>query len=127
MENPTIMPEEITRKEYEDIVVKLTQLSGDLKNLTTLINERFAAHKIALEKSESVLEARLNGMNEFRQQISEERGDFVKKEALDLRLKPLEQSMSYNKGRDNTIGVLVAVTISAVAVVIEVIKTILGH
>jgi hypothetical protein len=74
----------------------------------------------ALLKSSLELDRRLETMNEFREQINQERGSYINRQELNLMLKPLQDNMSYNKGhtagREWIIGVLVGLVALAVAI-----------
>jgi hypothetical protein len=106
---------------------RILKLEGNLLSLRVLIEERFAAHKIALDKAESAMNMRLEAMNEFRAQITSERGDYVKKDMLDQRLNPLEGSRSYNRGRDATLYAVLAMAVAAVGTVLTLIRSATGH
>jgi hypothetical protein len=60
----------------------------------------------AIKKSEESMLTRMAGMNEFREQINKERGDYVTKElfavrneAVDKRMGKLEQASSFSAGK----------------------------
>lgn len=86
----------MSRREYfdkhTDLMVHITALEGDMKNirenienLENLLNERAKALNAALDKAETALEIKLEGMNEFRRQLDRERGGYVTAAILDAR------------------------------------------
>ena len=169
-----VAPEEndiIHRREYEgrsrEDAVKLTRIEGDLSSLKDsiadfkgIMNERLnnanaaldkalQSANIALDKASAILNERLEVMNQFRQQINSERGDFVRRDQLDLMLKatrsdiesvraqieieiesvrvqitPLRERTDYNKGRDNTVYSFIAIGIAGFAAIIGVLAVV---
>jgi hypothetical protein len=59
------------------------------------IDARKAAEeaRYALEKAEKALDVRLDGMNQFRQQITNERGEYVTRSELALQIQALKAEM----------------------------------
>jgi len=140
------------RKNDEDLLIMILGLEGEIKALRGHVDDKFDASAIALSKAEQAMEARLERMNEFRDQINQERITYVKKEVLDAatevlraesqgyrvsvekdfnvldeRLKKLEVVGGYDRGRNVTLGTLAALMIGALAIVFEAIKSLLGH
>ena len=62
--------------------------------------ERIKALGDSAAKAEDILNIRLEGMNEFRDQINKERATYVSKVELDLRLKNIENNRRYYGDRN---------------------------
>lgn len=135
--------------ENERLEVKVAKLEVELVALERLMDERLKASIIAIDKATGVLNQRLETMNEFRTQITSERMTYLTKsefeakhEALrteiDLKidqlrldivnlrkdigssLQPLQQTQSYDKGRNTTLAAIIAIVVSVVI-------TLIGH
>lgn len=127
------MAEDVSLKEYIDMRFKA--LEGQVRAVKEFEDQRFqnvldridsvkefdAQHfqlnELAIKKAETSMNERLNGMNEFRAQIKEERGSLATKEnvlavsdafkdslaktteVFDSRLKVLEKSGAFNSGK----------------------------
>jgi hypothetical protein len=83
--------EVVTLKEYINVLIL---------NLEKRLDERNRLQEIALDKAAETLRLRLETMNEFRDQINKERGEYITRKELDLILKPLEKHSSFMEGRD---------------------------
>jgi hypothetical protein len=124
-------------------MIRITTLEGHLENiedkissLETLLKERMEAQKLAVNKATEANDIRLDAMNQFREQLSEERALFVTRDMLQAELKtvraeiesvksilmPLQKSQSYNRGRDSMAAALVAGALSAVALLVSIIR-----
>ncbi len=71
-----------------------------LKHLETIINDKFEAQDKIRVKNSEILNGRLDRMNEFREQLSLERGNYPTREICDGRMKPLEAKSSFLEGRE---------------------------
>lgn len=138
----------ITRREYERrhaaLLVKIVaaikdieQIRGTLRATENRMDERATSLNSALDKASVALDKRLEVMNEFRAQLSTERGSYITREQLDLVVKaidvkidavkslidPLQNQTSYAKGRDNTLAaIILAGTTILVAVILAVLR-----
>lgn len=79
---------------------------ADDVTLREYIESRIDGIETAIQKAEEALNIRLEHMNEFREQISRERGQYLTKEvyeehqkAVDERLKNLEMAGSFSSGK----------------------------
>jgi hypothetical protein len=69
------------------------------------ISEKFLSSKEAAEQASYVMDGRLEGMNEFRNQINSERVEYVRKEELATKLEALkEQFQDFRTFRDQKLG-----------------------
>jgi len=81
----------------DHITHQIEQVQQALQALTTLLSERdgrmddrFDAHREAIQKAEDSLNKRLEGMNQFRDQMKDQTSMFAVKEATEARLVKLE-------------------------------------
>ena len=82
---------------------------------------RLAALRLELDSTAETLKARLLIMNEFRDQLNRERGDYVTKEVLDAIIDPLKKQQAEWSGRDKVVWALLGALIPViVAVVVKV-------
>lgn len=69
--------------------------------------QRFEAQEKALAKAEVATEKRFDGVNEFRQTLTDQAGTFALKAQVDVQIKALESKMDTQfKSLDNKIDVL---------------------
>ena len=61
-----------------------------------VLEERIEGLREAIKKAEKLLEVRLQAMNEFRTQLSEERGQYVERKELDIRIKHILDKIEIN-------------------------------
>jgi hypothetical protein len=108
-------PEHVTLREYFE------RLLAEHDKATAL---QFRNASIALEKAEKALTDRLAGMNEFRDQLREQAAQFAttkevnaKFDAVDARLKGIENFRSNMEGRLYMIGAAVTLINVGVAVI----------
>jgi predicted nucleotide-binding protein (sugar kinase/HSP70/actin superfamily) len=103
-----------------------------IKDLEKVFNERIYAIKSATDKAETVLNLRLETMNEFRNQLNSERAQYVTRNTLDILLEGLrneiktERNVRIEQGigaRGNfilAIGVIVSGVLSAISLLIAI-------
>ncbi len=71
---------------------------SDIKNLEKNVNEKFETQRQVADKSEQVLHEKLLGMNEFREQIKEERGSLMTREMCEQRMGKMEERTQVRMG-----------------------------
>lgn len=74
------MPEEVPFRDYLDTCIK--GLEDKIDSQAEFIKQHFALNELAIKKAEEAMLNRLEGMNEFRAQIREERGDYITKDTV---------------------------------------------
>lgn len=75
-----------------------------IDDLKELVTTRFDAIALANQVALTEINRRLEGMNEFRDQLKEERSDYVTREFFDQRLIAIERRIAqfeFGKSRDN--------------------------
>lgn len=91
---------DVSLREYVDRLFEEREVRAELRE---------KAHLRALDHASRALEARLESMNEFRAQISQERATYVTRQLLDqgvgARVQAIEQSMNNLIGRLWAVGV----------------------
>ncbi len=105
------MPDEVTLRDYIDlkicnVVEKINGVSAKIDAQTAFNSQHFELNELAIKKAEDSMTARLEGMNEFREQIKEERANYVTRDILaltvkerNIRLEALENAKAENKGQ----------------------------
>ncbi len=79
------MPDEqltVSLRDYIDTRIK--NVESQIKSLSEFNAQHFYLNEEAIKKSEQAMTVRLEGMNEFREQINKERSDYVTKETLNV-------------------------------------------
>lgn len=113
------MPEEIPLRQYLEILIK---------SLDDRMQQRFLSMETAISKSEAILSHRLEGMNEFRKQVLEDRDLYATREALeqhiewdikveqnlDERVRRIEQLAANMAGRFWVVGIGTGILIGLV-------------
>ncbi len=79
----------VALEKYLDEAIR--NIRGDIATLQTTVNDKFAAQQAVADKAEQVLHEKLHGMNEFRDQIKEERGSLMTRELCDARMTTVEE------------------------------------
>ena len=79
----------VSLREYFDAVLAERQRAVELQ---------FGATSQQVQITASALEARLESMNEFRAQISEERADYARRDYLDMRISSLDSRLKTLEG-----------------------------
>ena len=82
----------------------------------------------ATDQAEARLDARLTSMNEFRQQITSERGEFATHKELDLKLVAIEARLIRHNERQEVnwqwgIGIGVAILLGIIALIMQLVRT----
>ena len=120
------MPEEVSLKEYIDSCVK--GLQQNILDLKDLVKKQFDLNKDAVKLAQDSLSIRLEHMNEFRNQIQDERAKLATKEELitlydklDARLKPLEAQKVISSGQIKLLATLPA-SIAAILAIVALFK-----
>jgi DNA repair exonuclease SbcCD ATPase subunit len=125
----------MTQKTSDDVTIK-DYVGALIKNLEDKIDaqskftaQHFQLNEIAIKKAEDSMTARLEGMNEFREQLKEERGSLATKEHLesmtasfDARLKTIENANSFAAGKNWIIMSLFAAIPTVLALIALFIK-----
>ena len=142
----------LTRKEYErrqtEVLIRLEKLEGQIINIRdsirwveTKMDDRATALNLALDKASLILGEKLEGMNQFRRQLDQERGSYITIDKLDLILKtiraeiegvraqiiPLRERGDFNAGKEKGQTATLAAGIAVAAILIELLKTFMGH
>jgi len=73
-----------------------TYIDNEVRHLSNKIDIRTELNKLALEKAESEMNYRLEGMNEFRAQLTDQTATFVKKENIDILIKSIDEKVDSN-------------------------------
>ena len=76
--------------QVEQVKQALAALTLLLAERDGRMDDRFLAHKEAIQKAESSLNKRLEGMNEFREQLKDQTATFAIKEQTDERISRIE-------------------------------------
>jgi len=99
----------------EQISIK-SYFEAMLEALERQMNERLAGMQIAVNKAEAVMNERLAHMNEFRDQINQERSSYVTREFLDLSIRTVSTEVrgladrgQFNSGREWTVKALFSI------------------
>ncbi len=97
-------PDEITFKEYLDIRIK--SLEDKIDSQAQFNAQHFELNELAIMKAEGAVNKHLDSMNEFRNQMKDERDTFATRESLSLgvgdlekRVDTLEKTNSFSAGR----------------------------
>jgi len=95
---------DVSLRDYIDTRFKGIELQ--ITEQSNYVKQHFDLNDKAAQKSEEALLVRLDSMNQFREQINMERGDYVTKEmqairakAVDDRLQKLEMASSFSSGK----------------------------
>ena len=94
----------VSLKEYIDS--RINGVEKNIKDLRGMIEEHFRMNDKAVKLASDSLSLRLESMNEFREQMREERGGMATKDHLglleakfDTRIKPLETAHAFSAGK----------------------------
>lgn len=95
---------EVSLKEYIDVRIKSVEDKVD--SLARFNAQHFELNEQAIQRASEKMDIRLEGMNQFRDQIKDERQVYAIKESvskdqeiMDARIKLLERSNSFSTGR----------------------------
>ena len=113
--------EKVGRKEFDAAIaalqIEVTELEGRIDTLKALS-----------EKADGILNIRLHAMNQFREQMNEERNTFVPLTTFEERLKTLRAELGilndqaiFNKGKASNHIAYFAVVMSAIAIAVNVV------
>ncbi len=113
---------EITLRDYIDVRIKNVEDKIDAQFHFSA--QHFALNELAIKKAEESMLQRLEGMNEFREQIRDERGSLATKESMELilsahnsRLGKLEISNSFSAGKMWAVIALFAIIPTIIAII----------
>ncbi len=116
------MPDDISLKDYIDTRIK--SVEDKLDSQAAFSAQHFALNEQAIKKAEDSMFIRLESMNLFRAQITEERRSYATKEstalimeAFDNRLKKLENSNAFSAGKLWMVMAIFAVIPTIMAVI----------
>jgi hypothetical protein len=119
-------PDEIQNSRPLRTAEKIARLEAQMLAFHQLMDERQKANIDALRVAREQLALRLESMNEFRQQITDERGSYVTRNELDLRLVPLAEAIkglegarNFARGRDWTIVWIAGLIAAAIGLVLR--------
>ncbi len=98
------MPDEVSLRDYVDLRIK--NVEDKLDGQSKYMAQHFQLNELAIKKAEESMLTRLEGMNQFREQLNLERATYVTKEALiasmaerNSRLKTLETANAFSAGK----------------------------
>jgi regulator of replication initiation timing len=98
------MPDDVSLKEYIDS--RINSLQANIGDLRSYIEQHFELNDKALMLANESMLVRLESMNEFREQIKEERANLATKEHLtalqkefNSRIQPLEEAKAFSAGK----------------------------
>lgn len=98
-------------------------LDARVDALSVSIDRRFHAHQDGLDKADTALNYRLEGMNEFRAQILTERAEFAHKEdihsmteRMNERMERIEEVQNANKGIRSAAAITAAIVFTLLSV-----------
>jgi hypothetical protein len=100
-------------------------LEAQIAGLARLLDERHKATELALSKAEAAVDKRLEGMNEFRRQLSDQAHTFLPRQEYQLRHEALikriddltgllTSHMAETQGRTKSLSALGAIIVGAV-------------
>jgi hypothetical protein len=105
----------ISLKEYIDL--RFGELEKQLE-------VRFDGASKALTIAANNLETRLEGLNEFRSQIQEERNLYARKDEMNLQLEALREKVTFaggkTAGKEYMIGLFVAIGLGVAALIVNI-------
>jgi hypothetical protein len=111
----------VSLKEHIALVNRLTEKYFDekVKNVENLIEGKTQNIKEATELAKVEIDRRLQGMNEFREQLSSQEREFIKRsehanmmEKYDKDLKLINEKLAYMDGRANMKSVMISAGIA---------------
>ena len=81
----------ISTKDYIDL--RIRSVEDKIDHLAKFNEQHFELNELAIKKAEESMLLRLEGMNEFREQINKERESYATKQELTLKLEPINKSI----------------------------------
>lgn len=103
--------------------------NGSTVSWREYVDLRFDENARALDKSETAMAARLEGMNEFREALKDAQARFVTRDELctwrdpvELRIKSLELSRAELSGKASQNGLIVSYLIACIGIVLSIIS-----
>ena len=108
---------------------EITGLKASLGALSDRLTERFESQKTAVAAAQLATNARLDLMNEFRNQLRDQAGTFITRSELTLKfesmskeIENLKDRQSYNRGRDAAISAGIAATIAVISTILVIFR-----
>lgn len=124
-----------TRELYTALAELECDILERIRELEKRIAERWELERHVAEKDALLLKERLQGMNEFREQLNKERANYVTKDALELTIKgitgeirPLEDSRQRERGQNAVVAnnkAMIAIIMSVISAAVAIVAVIL--
>ena len=116
-------------KNHKDIVSLREYFQVQINNLDRRIEEQRRDGEANIKLASQVMESRLEGMNEFRNQINMERASYVRQDELDLKItalraeiRPAQDYKQQVSGGLFTIGLLISLGLGVMSLVVHFLK-----
>ena len=118
-----------SEREFQDQIEQYLRLHGVKFVHRSRMDKRTTGHfetqQVALDKAEQALSLRLEAMNEFRDQITQERALYVTRDQLDLSMKivtttvqPIQTAQTLMRGRETMLLSIVTLALAIGALVL---------
>ena len=101
-------------------------IKNELQKLEGRVEHRFEIYKETVLTASKVMDERLFHMNEFREQINKERGEYISRKELELMLAPLKEHCYHQAGEKESNNKWLYILVVVVPTVISLIFKFVG-